>query len=119
MSQFQSDLICHRKHSISICFTLHSLDVVYLCPVPLIICPHHSSYSHDCVYSLRFVGALTGSQGQAAGSYCHLLVCRPGVNQAVGREKGPGEHLTTLQSILMKMSRPREDRRLVQGHTTH
>lgn len=120
MSQFQSNPICHCKHSI-ICFTLHSLDVVYLYPVLPIIYPHHLSYSHDCVYSLRFVGAVTENRGQAAcssGSYCHLLACGTGVNQAMGT-KGPGQHLTTLQSILMKTSRPREDRRLVQGHTTH
>ena len=66
MSQFQSNLICHRKYSISICFTLHSLDVVYLYPVPPIIYPQPLSYSHDCVYSLWFDGAVTGNQGQAA-----------------------------------------------------
>ena len=51
--------------SISICFTLHSLDVVYLYPVPLIMYRHRLSYSHDCVYSLWFVNAVTGNQGQA------------------------------------------------------
>lgn len=54
--------------SVNIRFTLYSLDVVYFVSSPIkhvsSSYQHSLSYSHVCVPLLKFVSAVTGSQGQ-------------------------------------------------------